>query len=249
MLGADLADARRRATCSCWRTPASTAWTPSARPRLRERFAAFDHPAAREIVAWLDGACAIGGRGAADPVSLSAAPSSRAPCSLAAGGAALFAVRDRIPWPPLDVRFANGRDTPWQRLPQRSGLVEIAAFVNGAPIRAVVDSGAQFTAVDRALAERLGLPRIVAAPMLAYGVSGGPSLTHTVRLDLGVPGLVVPGLRAAALDLAGIAAASGRDFQLLIGRDVLSRLVVEVDFPRAAPASSPPASTARPTTP
>jgi predicted aspartyl protease len=150
----------------------------------------------------------------------------------AAAGATLFAVRDRLPWPPLDVRFANGRDTPWLALPKRAGLVEIAATVNGAPIRAVVDSGAQLTAIDAGLAARLGLQRILAAPLLAYGVSGRPSLTHTVRLDLGASGLVVRGLRAAVLDLAGIAAASGREFHLLIGRDVLSRLVIEVDFPR-----------------
>ena len=32
---------------------------PSTSARLRERYAAFDHPAAREIVAWLDGAYRI----------------------------------------------------------------------------------------------------------------------------------------------------------------------------------------------
>ena len=31
------------------------------RAKLRERYAAFDHPAAREVVAWLDGAYAITG--------------------------------------------------------------------------------------------------------------------------------------------------------------------------------------------
>lgn len=152
---------------------------------------------------------------------------------LATAGGALFLVRDRLPWPPLEPRFANGRDTPWQPLPERGGLIEIPVVVNGTPIRAVVDSGAQFSAIDRSLAERLGLPRTVAAPLLAYGVSGAPSLTHTVRLDLSLPGLAIPGLRAAALDLAAISAATGRDFQLLIGRDVLRHLVVEADFPRS----------------
>lgn len=151
---------------------------------------------------------------------------------LATAGAALFLVRDRLPWPPLEPRFANGRDTPWLPLPERGGLIDIAASVNGAPIRAVVDSGAQFSAIDRGLAERLGLARTLAAPLLAYGVSGAPSLTHTVRLDLSLPGLAIPGLRAAALDLAAISDATGRDFHLLIGRDVLRELVVEVDFPR-----------------
>lgn len=152
---------------------------------------------------------------------------------LASAGGALFLVRDRLPWPPLEMRFANGRDTPWLPLPERGGLIDIAVAVNGTPVRAVVDSGAQFSAIDRALAERLALPRSIAAPILAYGVSGAPSLTHTVRLDLSLPGLAIPNLRAAALDLAAISAATGRDFHLLIGRDVLRRLVVEADFPRA----------------
>ena len=151
---------------------------------------------------------------------------------LGAAAGAVFMVRDRLPWPPLEPRFANGRDTPWLRLPEQGGLIDIPVTVNGAPVRAVVDSGAQFSAIDRGLAQRLDLPRTLAAPILAYGVSGGPSLTHTVRLDLQVPGLHVPRLRAAALDLAAISQATGRDFQLLIGRDVLRELVVEADFPR-----------------
>ena len=149
----------------------------------------------------------------------------------AAVGGGLFLVRDRLPWPALEPAFANGRDTPWQRLPVRPGLVEITASVNGTPVRALVDSGAQLSAVDAGLAGRLGLARITAAPLLAYGVSGRARLTHTVRLDLGTPGLVVPRLRAAVLDLAAIAEASGRDFQLIIGRDVLRHLVLEADFP------------------
>ena len=150
---------------------------------------------------------------------------------VAAGAGALFAVRDRLPWPPLDARFANGRDTPWQRLPERPGLVEMTVAVNGTPVRAVIDSGAQLSAVDAGLAARLGLERVLAAPLLAYGVAGRPRLTHTVHLGLTMPGLALPALRAAVLDLASMAAASGRDFQLLIGRDVLRRLVLEADFP------------------
>ena len=42
------------ATCSRSRIAASTG-SASARAALRARYAAFDHPAAREILAWLDG--------------------------------------------------------------------------------------------------------------------------------------------------------------------------------------------------
>lgn len=150
---------------------------------------------------------------------------------LAAGGAALFLVRDRLPWPPLEPRFADGRATPWLPIP-RQGLIEVPAVVNGRRLRAIVDTGAEFTAVDAAFAERAGLERPLAAPVLAYGVSGRPSLAHTVRLDLRLPGFAIDRVRAAALDLAAISAATGRDFQLLIGRDVLSRVVLEADFTR-----------------
>lgn len=151
---------------------------------------------------------------------------------LALAGGGLFMVRDRLPWPPLAVRFADGRATPWLPLPEAGGLIEVAVTVNGAPVRAVIDSGAQFSAIDRALAERLDLDRPLAAPLLAYGVSGSPSLTHTLRLDLALPGLTIPGLRAAALDIAAISQATGRDFQLLIGRDVLRAVALDADFPR-----------------
>jgi predicted aspartyl protease len=153
--------------------------------------------------------------------------------AVALGGAAgaLWLVRDRLPWPPLEVRFTRGLATPWERLPPRSGLIEIPVLANGVRIRAAVDSGAQFSAIDGALAKRLGLARTIAAPLIAYGVSGGPNLTHTVKLDLKLTGLEIPHLRAAALPLADIAFATGRDFQLLIGRDVLSRVVLEADFP------------------
>lgn len=150
---------------------------------------------------------------------------------LVAGGAMLFLLRDRLPWPPLEPLFADGRATPWIPL-EKPGLIDIPAQIGGFVVRAVVDTGAQFTAVDAALAERLSLSRTFTAPLLAYGVSGQPRLTHTVSLDLALPGLSVAGVRAAALDLAAISAATGRDFQMLIGRDVLSRLVVDADFPR-----------------
>ena len=152
---------------------------------------------------------------------------------LASGVAGVWLVRDRLPWPPPDVRLTNGRDTPWMAMSPGGGLIDLTVAVNGAPIRAIVDSGAQMTAVDGELAHRLGLRRPLTAPMLAFGVSGKPDLTRSVTLDLAMPGLSVPGLHAAALDLAGVSALSGRDFQMLIGRDLLRHLVVEADFPGA----------------
>lgn len=150
---------------------------------------------------------------------------------LAAGGAAVWFLRDRIPWPPPRVAFDSGDRTAWIALPQRGGLIEIPGQIAGRDIRVVVDSGAQFSAIDRALAETLELNDTATLPMLAYGVSGAPSLTHTVKLDLALPGLSVVGMRAAVLDLANLSQISGRGFSLLLGRDVLREVVVDIDFP------------------
>jgi hypothetical protein len=59
VLGADLADAVER-TLLLLEDAGLDGLTPEQHERLRTRFAAFDHPAAREITAWLDGHFAIG---------------------------------------------------------------------------------------------------------------------------------------------------------------------------------------------
>jgi predicted aspartyl protease len=154
--------------------------------------------------------------------------------ALALAGGGLFAVRDRLPWPPLIPRFVDDRATPWTPLAGRGDLIELNARIGDVPVRALIDSGAQISAIDQGLAERLGLPRTLAAPVLAYGLSGAPTLTGTVRLDLTLPGLAVPRLRAAALDLARLAALTDRPLDLILGRDLLSVLALEADFARGA---------------
>ena len=93
----------------------------------------------------------------------------------------LYMLRDRIPWPPPAVRYHAGRATAWIDLPERASLIELDAEVNGVPTRVVVDTGAQFSAIDKALAQRLDLPQ-TALPILAYGVTGEPAFTFTVKV-------------------------------------------------------------------
>ncbi len=154
--------------------------------------------------------------------------------AVALAGGGLFAVRDRLPWPPLAPRFADGAATRWLPFIGRGDLIELEARIGDAPVRALIDSGAQVSAIDRGLGQRLGLSRTVAAPVLAYGLSGAPQLTYTVRLDIALPGLTVPRLRAAALDLARLSALTDRPLDLILGRDLLGAVVLEADFARGA---------------
>ncbi len=152
---------------------------------------------------------------------------------VAAGGAMLWAIRDRLPWPPAEVAFESGERSGWIPLTNRGSMIEIPGTVNGVPIRVVVDSGAQMTAIDRGLAQRLQLPQTAGAlPLLAFGVTGAPTISHTVKLQLGLPGLAVSDLRAAVLDLEGLGKLTGRPFSMLLGRDVLRHLALEIDYPR-----------------
>ncbi len=108
----------------------------------------------------------------------------------------------------------------------------VEARLNGAPVHALVDSGAQSSVIDRGLAERLGLPADIVGPVIvAYGVSGGPQLGRAASLDLQFGNLTLHGLRAALFDLSAISSASGRLFQLILGQDALRALVADFDFP------------------
>jgi hypothetical protein len=71
--------------------------------------------------------------------------------------------------------------------------------------------------------------------MVAFGVSGQPSVTRAVRLDAalgsGRGAVAIRGLRAATLDLQPLSGLTRQPFSMLLGRDFLRAVVLEADFP------------------
>jgi predicted aspartyl protease len=154
--------------------------------------------------------------------------------ALGLGVGALLLVRQQLVWPAPQISFRNGaQGSGWLPLPRFVGLVELPAQVGGRTITAVVDSGAQFSAIDDALAMELRLPAATPLPMLAFGVSGAPSLTRAVSLDLDLGPMQLNKLRAATLNLAGISGLTPRPFSMLLGRDFLRQVVADIDFPNS----------------
>jgi predicted aspartyl protease len=149
-----------------------------------------------------------------------------------AGVAGYLVVREQMVWPTPRVTFAGGDRSGWIDLPLSGGLIDMAARVGGTVVRAVVDSGAQYSAVDAGLAQKLALPAATPLPMVAFGVSGGPSLTRAVTLEADLGAFAVKGLRAATLDLQPLSGLTRQPFSLLLGRDFLRAVTAEVDFPR-----------------
>lgn len=162
------------------------------------------------------------------------------------GGGAWLA-RDRILWPAPRPRFDlpvgpwmpfSGRDQP---------LVTVLAGIGGTTVHALIDSGAQYTSIDRKLAERLELTSGLSIPMVAMGVGGVSQVAKGVTIDLELGGVQIPSLRAAALDLGVVSQALGQSVPLIIGFDFLSAVAAEIDFPRRRLRLADPKALAAPT--
>lgn len=148
----------------------------------------------------------------------------------AAVGGALW-VRDHVLWAPPKVAFTGaGQTTGW--LPwsvRRAAVPTVRATIAGREINTLVDSGAQYSVIDRRLFEALGSPRGFDLPLVAYGVSGEAQMGKGTMLDLSVGSLRLTGLRTAILGLGPLASEDGLNTPLILGQDVLSRLRLGLD--------------------
>ncbi len=152
---------------------------------------------------------------------------------LAVGGASVWWLRENVIWPKPGVDFANAQGASgWMGFSdEEPRIIIIDVQVNGSPVRALLDSGAQSSVLDRGLAERLGVSLSAIAPVVAFGVSGSAQVGRTASIDVTMGELALTGLRTAVLELAPIANASRRHFSMIIGQDILEVLVADIDFP------------------
>ena len=143
----------------------------------------------------------------------------------AAVGGAVW-VRDHVLWAPPQVEFGGETPTtgwlPWSV--RRAAVPTVRATIAGREINALVDSGAQYSVIDRGLFTALGSPRGFDLPLVAYGVSGEAQMGKGVVLDLAVGAMRLMRLRAAILGLGPLASGEGLNTPLILGQDVLSRL-------------------------
>lgn len=145
-------------------------------------------------------------------------------------------LKDHVLWRPPGMRFLNGERTPWIGFAAEGINPIVPVRLADRLVNALIDSGAQYSVIDRAffegLADVLGPAPMFDIPMVAYGVGGRPQMGRGVRLDLGLEGLQLQGLRCAMLNLGPIADVQGLSAPLILGQDVLRHLVLEVDAER-----------------
>jgi predicted aspartyl protease len=130
-------------------------------------------------------------------------------------------------WPRPAAVFTG--PAPWTHYVARSDSPTIRARVAGREVLALIDTGAQYSAIDQSLYDAIGRPSGFEVPLVAYGVGGGPQVGRGVRLDIELPGVRLAGVRTAILSLGPLAAAEGAGITLILGRDVLSTLVLDID--------------------
>ncbi len=144
----------------------------------------------------------------------------------AVGGGVLL--RDKVIWRQPDVAFEGVGWMDWSG--RRLGVPTVEATIGGRTVRALIDSGAERSTVDRRLAGALGLGSGFDMPLIAWGAGGRPEMGRSVALSLRVGGLRVERLNAAVLDLGEVADEAGLATPLILGQDLLSAVRLDLDL-------------------
>jgi predicted aspartyl protease len=139
--------------------------------------------------------------------------------------------RETLLWPKPVLTFGEGGATPWLPYVRYSRVPTVRVRLDGLEVVALIDSGAQYSVIDRALVAALPSAgrSLFDIPLVAYGVGGGAQVGRGTTLEVDLPGLAIGGLRAAILDLGPLASEDGLKTPLILGQDVLGEAVLALD--------------------
>ncbi|KPF78034.1 peptidase aspartic, partial [Brevundimonas sp. AAP58] len=149
---------------------------------------------------------------------------------LAGGLGGAWWLRENVLWRDPGVVFPADGSSGWLPYDEpRASVPTVLVEVAGQSIRALVDSGAQYSVIDRGLFDLVGLDRAVDLPLVAYGVGGGAQMGRGTTLSLSVGAMRIEKLRTAILALGPLAMRDGLSAPLILGQDLLGETVLELD--------------------
>ncbi|HEX6858892.1 MAG TPA: retropepsin-like aspartic protease [Caulobacteraceae bacterium] len=149
---------------------------------------------------------------------------------LAGGVGAVWCFRDKILWSAPQPKFAPNGSSGWLPFAGREPLPTMKVTLEGREVTALLDSGAQYSVIDRKVADEMALPSTF-APLVAVGVGGQAQLGRGATVNVQVGDLALSGLKAGILELGPVATAEGLSAPLILGQDVLAQVVADIDFP------------------
>jgi hypothetical protein len=107
----------------------------------------------------------------------------------------------------------------------------VQASVNDSPpLSVLVDTGDSMTMIDSSRSIKLGLPMSVATPVSGFG-NEGPSMGRTTMVGrITMSGVTLNNVTAISTPLDFFSELVGHDTDVVIGTDLFSKYVVEVDY-------------------
>ncbi len=129
------------------------------------------------------------------------------------------------------VRFSGGSTaTGWIPMELHLGrYIYLKGKVNGRETDIVLDSGAGATVIDAGLADELKLESV--GEVAARGVGGVQSAAVLDNVTLELPGLLLPRIKAARIDMGGVGRMLGRPMPVVLGKEMFHAMVVDIDYP------------------
>jgi predicted aspartyl protease len=136
--------------------------------------------------------------------------------------------RDNVLWRKPDIVLPS--EAEWLPFAEaQANVPTVDVRIGEVRLRALIDSGAQYSVIDRDLLARLGAVKTFEMPILAYGVGGRPQIGKGVTLDVEVGAVRITRLRTAILDLGLLASDDGLGTPLILGQDVLGEVMLDLD--------------------
>ena len=140
-------------------------------------------------------------------------------------------LRDNVLWRKPEIVLPS--EPEWLPFAERrTSVPTVEVMLGDRPIRALIDSGAQYSVIDRALLVEIGAPETFDMPIVAYGVGGQAQVGKGVTLDVTVGATKIAHLRTAILGLGPLASQAGLGTPLILGQDVLGELMLDLDVER-----------------
>jgi aspartyl protease/PDZ domain-containing protein len=127
-------------------------------------------------------------------------------------------------------RFADGRRSAgWMDFEFFDDeRIFIPSTVNGHPVNLILDSGAGISVLDSAFAKSAKIKG--GGSIGVMGVGGNSTMQLAPNLQVKMGGLTLSPITAGLIDLSGVSVDMGHPLPLILGKEVLNQLVIDIDF-------------------
>jgi aspartyl protease/PDZ domain-containing protein len=126
--------------------------------------------------------------------------------------------------------FADGRrSTGWMDFEFFDDeRIFIPSTVNGHPVNLILDSGAGISVLDSTFAKSVNIKG--GGSIGVMGVGGNSTMQLAPNLQIKMGALTLSHITAGLIDLSGVSADMGHPLPLILGKEVLNQLVIDIDF-------------------